>query len=68
MDKLGDWAWHIHITIYKIGKQEGSTVWHRELYSISCNKLQWKIIWKRIYISESLCCTPENNYNVVNQL
>ena len=24
--------------IYKIGKQQGPTVQHRELYSVSCNK------------------------------
>ena len=25
-DKLGVWDWHIHTTIYKIGKQQGFTV------------------------------------------
>ena len=30
---------HIHTTIYKIGKQQGPTVQHRELASISCNNL-----------------------------
>ena len=29
----------IHTTVYKIGKQQGPTVEHRELYSISCNNL-----------------------------
>ena len=38
-DKLGVWNQQIHTTIYKIDKQQGPTVWHRELYSISCNKL-----------------------------
>ena len=28
-----------HTTIYKIDKQQGPTVQHRELYSISCNNL-----------------------------
>ena len=25
-DKLGDWDWHIHTTIYKIDNQQGPTV------------------------------------------
>ena len=41
----GVWA-----TVYKIDEQQGSTVEHRELYSISCNNLYWKRIWKRRYI------------------
>ena len=33
------------------------------LYSISCNNLNGKRIWKRIYIyiTDSLCYTPETN-------
>ena len=38
-NKLGVWDQQIQATIYKIDKQQGSTVQHRELYSISCNKL-----------------------------
>ena len=34
---------------------------HRELYSISCNNLQWKIIYIYIHITESLCQTPKTN-------
>ena len=34
---------------------------HRELYSISCNNLQWKIIYIYIHITESLCQTPNTN-------
>ena len=45
-DKLGVWDQQIQTTIYKPDKQQGPTVQHRELYSISCNKLEWK----RIYI------------------
>ena len=30
-DKLEIWDWHIHTTMYKIGKQQGYTVQHREL-------------------------------------
>ena len=40
-DKLEVWDQQIQTTIYKIDKQQGPTVYHRELYSISCNKLQW---------------------------
>ena len=37
-DKLGVWDQQIH-TVYKIDKQQGPTVQHRELYSIFYNKL-----------------------------
>ena len=30
-------------------KQQGPTVWHRALYSVSRDKPSWKGIWKRIY-------------------
>ena len=30
------------LLLHKIDKQQGPTVYHRELYSISCNKPQWK--------------------------
>ena len=33
-DKSGAWDAHTHITIYKIGNQQGPTVQDRELYSI----------------------------------
>ena len=38
-DKLGVWDSQIHTTIYEIDNQQGPTVQHRELYSISCNNL-----------------------------
>ena len=38
-DKLGVWDEHIHTTMYKIDNQQGPTVEHRELYSVSCNNL-----------------------------
>ena len=38
-DKLGVWGQQIHTTVYKIDKQQGPTVQHRELYSISYNNL-----------------------------
>ena len=37
-DKLRVGDWQTPTTIYKIEKQQGPTVQHRELYSISCNK------------------------------
>ena len=30
---------NIHTTVYKTDNQEGSTVEHRELYTLSCNNL-----------------------------
>ena len=38
-DKLGVWDEQKHTTVYKIDKQQGPTVEHRELYSASCNYL-----------------------------
>ena len=43
----------IQTTIYKIDKQQGPTVQHRELYE--------KIICIYTCITESLHCTPETN-------
>ena len=48
-----------------LDNQQGPTVEQRELYSMFCNNLNGKRIWKRmdicICITESLCCTPETN-------
>ena len=38
-DKSGVWDQQIPTTIYKTDKQQGPTVQHREIYSISCNNL-----------------------------
>ena len=35
-----------HTTVYKIDNQQGPTVQHRELYSITCNNLYGKRVWK----------------------
>ena len=35
---------NIHTTIYKIDKQQGPTVKHRELYSVFCDNLYGKRI------------------------
>ena len=50
-------------------KQQGFTVQHMELYSILCNNLYEKRIWKSIYIYNwiSLLYTW-NLHNIVNQL
>ena len=50
----------------RMGKQQGPTVEHRELYSISCDKPEWKRIFHKennvyICITESLCCTTVIN-------
>ena len=52
--------------MYKIEKQQGPTVQHRELYSMSCNKLNGKESEKEhththIYTMESSCYIPEAN-------
>ena len=38
-DKLGAWDLQIHITVYKLDKQNESIEWPRELYSISYDNL-----------------------------
>ena len=38
-DKLGVWYQQIQTIMYKIDKQQGPTVRHGKLYSVSCNKL-----------------------------
>ena len=53
--------------MHKIDKQQGPTVEHRELYSISCNKLSWKrILKKNTRKMELLCYTPLTQH--INQL
>ena len=43
-DKLGVWDQQIQTTIYKVDKQQDTTVQHRELYSILYNGLYGKRI------------------------
>ena len=37
-DGLGVWDWQMQTVIQRMDKQQGPTVQHRELYSISCDK------------------------------
>ena len=46
----------LQTNIYKIDKQQGPTIEHRELYSISCNKQYGKE-----YEKEYIFCSPETN-------
>ena len=43
--KLG--IWDQQTTLNKIDKQQGFTVQHRDFYSIFCNTLSWKRIWRK---------------------
>ena len=43
-DGPGIWGWWLKTITYGIDKPPGPTVEHRELYSISCDKPQWKRI------------------------
>ena len=48
------------------GTQKNQARGSVELYSIACNNLWWKIIWKKnthimCILSESFCCTSETN-------
>ena len=44
--------------MYKIDKQQGYIVQHREIQTLFCNNFKWNINCKNI---ESLCYTPEIN-------
>ena len=41
---LGVWDQQMQTSIYRMDKQQGPTVEHREPYSISCDKPSWKRI------------------------
>ena len=69
-DRLRVWDLLIQTIISRMNKQQGPTVKHREIYSISCDKTQMeKIMKNNVYtcITESLSYTVEIN-NTVNQL
>ena len=59
------WDYQMQTIIHRIDKEQIPTVYHRELYSISCDRPKWKIIFFKNnvyrYISESLCCTSVVN-------
>ena len=44
--------------MYKIEKQQGYIIQHREIQPLFCDNFKWSIIYKN---TESLCCTPETN-------
>ena len=41
-DGVGVWDLQIQTSINRMDKQQGPTVEHRELYSVSCDKPYWK--------------------------
>ena len=43
-DKSGAWDEHMHATIYKEDKQQGSTMQHKELCPVFCDNLYEKRI------------------------
>ena len=64
-DKLAIWDQQVYSTAYNIDKQQGFTAQHKELYSISVTIYNGKESNAKehiyVYITESLCCTPETN-------
>ena len=50
--------------MYRMDKQQGPTVQHRELYSISCDNLQLK----RIYMCMNHFSVEQKLINMINQL
>ena len=57
---VGSWGQQIQTSIYRLDKQQGPTIQHRELYSVSVNNGK-EYRKECIYICkiESLCCTAE---------
>ena len=55
----GVWDGHINTAIFNMDNQQGPTVWHRELCSMSCGSLDERGVWGRmgtcICMAESLC-------------
>ena len=62
-DSYGVWDGYVHTAIFKMEKQQGPAVKHRELYSVLCGSLDGRGVWGRmdsgICIAESLHCSPE---------
>ena len=55
---LGVWDEQMQPLVYRMDTQQGPTVEHRELYSISCDKPSWKRIWKK----KVSICVQLNNF------
>ena len=53
---VGDYD--IQTTMYKINKQQGYTIQHKEIQTLSCSNNKLSITYKNI---EILCCTSETN-------
>ena len=62
---LGVWGWHMCTIENGMDGQRGSAVLHRELYTVFCDNLYGKTIWKRrvkgICVTEALCYLAEIN-------
>ena len=61
-NKIGLGDLEVQVTIYKMDKQEGYIVQHREMQLLFCNNFKWCIIHKNI---ESACCTPETKSTIL---
>ena len=60
---LGVWGQWMQTLTYRTEKQQGPTAHPRELYSVSCDKPEWKRVWTRlsVCVTESCCCAGESN-------
>ena len=59
---LGVWDLQMRTITYRMDKQQGPTVEHRELHSISCNKPWWKGTWKCITLNHFAVCRKLTQY------
>ena len=55
-DNQGVWDGHVHVAIFEMDNQQGSTIQHTELFSMLCGSLDGRRVWGRmdICIFESL--------------
>ena len=47
-DSYGIWDGQVHTAIFKMSKQQGPTVYHRELCSMSYGNLDGRGVWARM--------------------
>ena len=65
-DELGVWGEQVHPTVYRIDRQQGLTIYHREVYSVSFDKLLTQ--WERTGRKECKYTHTHTHTHVNNQI
>ena len=62
-ESQGIWEGHVHTVTFKMDNQQGPTVWHKEVCSMLCARLDGMEIWEKMDTSISMAeffhCLPE---------